>query len=362
MLTLYGFTSTTGQLIGAAMALIGCSGIVGAGTTSRSMLNFYLVGVLLCIMLSFHFIGQVTREVTVDCALADLDQRIAVIERSEMQRDRDDMFTAVFARMDEMEESLEIFSAALQEDNLLLLGEKPSIASSDHAFIKSKLQLIEKHATQAVSALEKAMESRTNVNKLSHEDLDIFQNKIEAAQEVLKRIEKAHETGTEELTSREYAELLTALTRAYVGIDKHDMLGQAVKDGATELKREMSELPRTMQRWSTAKADSESMGSYYYHDYPSYHLYGGYESEALRDAQPFNKQRAERVAWREKFKAAVAEHRLEGTGMRDMPEHCLLEKAARKFISVLGTAVVALQLLCAWLVLSLLFRIPMKSD
>ena len=121
-------------------------------------------------------------------------------------------------------------------------------------------------------------------------------------------------------------------------------------------------MPKTMERWANTKSRSgkkRTFPSNYYHDYFDGYRYG---ADIAADSQPYTKQKAERTAWREKFKEAVAEHRLESTGMRDMPEHCLLEKAARKFISVLGTAVVALQLICAWLVLSLLFRIPLKTD
>ena len=67
---LYSFTSATGTILGGLLCAMSVVGMLGAYRNSRNFLNVYLVGTLLVMILCFHFVSEVQREVNVDCALA----------------------------------------------------------------------------------------------------------------------------------------------------------------------------------------------------------------------------------------------------------------------------------------------------
>ena len=104
----YSYTQTTGQLIGLLMVATAVAGALGAAKKSRPLLAGYLVGVLLAMLLTFAFVGQVSREVEVDCALAQLEIRVEALERSEQGAGHHALFGSLFTRLDEMEGLLDM--------------------------------------------------------------------------------------------------------------------------------------------------------------------------------------------------------------------------------------------------------------
>lgn len=67
---LYAFSSATGTILGGLLCFMSIVGMIGSSLKARNILNVYLVGTLLIMILCFHFVSEVQREVNVDCAMA----------------------------------------------------------------------------------------------------------------------------------------------------------------------------------------------------------------------------------------------------------------------------------------------------
>ena len=66
-----------GQLVAAAMVVIGACGAFGSHKKSRNLLNLHIVGVILAIMLGVQYITAFSRDNYVNCSLARLYVRVS---------------------------------------------------------------------------------------------------------------------------------------------------------------------------------------------------------------------------------------------------------------------------------------------
>lgn len=148
----YEFTEATGLLLGGTMLGAGAVGWLGGKARSANLSNLHLLATLVALLLSFDFLGQVVREVHVDCGLAQLFlQGRALEERVAALRQTETMHT-VYARLNEMEDMLTLVQEGAAK-TVELRGEQERLRHTDAAYIGAKLDLLRRHAQSALDGI-----------------------------------------------------------------------------------------------------------------------------------------------------------------------------------------------------------------
>lgn len=145
----YEFTEATGLMLGAAMLAAGGVGWVGGRARSANLSNLHLLATLLALLLSFNFIGQVVREVHVDCGLAELFLQGRMLEERVTALRQTEAMHTVYSRLNEMEDMLTLVQEGAAK-TLELKGEQERLRHTDAAYIGAKLDLLRRHAQSAL--------------------------------------------------------------------------------------------------------------------------------------------------------------------------------------------------------------------
>lgn len=382
---LYQFMKTSGMILGALMVLIGLLGVVGSAMKHRPVLNLYLVGALFGVMLTFQYIGELGREVTVDCALAELDIRTINLA-SAMKKSKDkELFASIYSRMDEMEQMMSMVHAGAVE-SLAIKSPDDKLKMTDAKYIRKKLDMLHRiaaeiesdpipyeviaHVVEAKKGDEKTGEETESsgedeggkgkevlrlrerqryVKLLSTEDKQFIEKRLKAAEEVLDFIDDHDDgDGDVELTTESYRELLNILAGAF----NHPKLEKKNEDILDDLSISVKEVPNMHGAIQRAKSDS------YGKDKVEKYLEEMHELEKLREQK--------KKKWTEEFKQKLMHSNRNraklNQGLDDMPQHCVEDEKAMSIISKAGYALVSFLLFCAFIVLNLLFQIPPKGD
>ena len=96
-------TATTGEVAGLLLSLSGGVGYLGVRQRSGALVNAQIVAAMACVILGFNLIGEVSRDVQVDCALAELHQRSVALDKSVAALRQDEAMHAVVNRLTELE-------------------------------------------------------------------------------------------------------------------------------------------------------------------------------------------------------------------------------------------------------------------
>ena len=385
---LYDFSSATGIIIGVLLCVISCVGLIGSSIRNRSLLNVYLIGTLLIMILCFHFVSEVQREVNVDCSMAELDLRLEHLEDVADRNAQSQMFTSLVSRLDEMDEMLDMVEAktkAIAEAGSDAAAEAAARAASeqqrkaaelrmnDYSFLKNKLLTLKEHAVKVIESSEKFDEMSSEA--MSQEERDRLENRLEAAEEVFRRVEQLEQTDMRgdgddpEFSVDEYKALLKALTSATVEVNNLHKKKKTGLEGNVDAKtmyKEMADvrnLKRVLDRHMDGDYgdDDEDEDD---EDSGTLSAATGYETPEMRKRK--QQLQARRDSFRKNFEKQLVDNYY-GEGNKDMeiddlPEHCLMETSARDILGYCAVALLGLQLASAYLVLSLLFRIPVKVD
>lgn len=384
---LYDFSSATGMIIGVLLCAVSCIGLIGSSIRNRSLLNVYLIGTLLVMILCFHFVSEVQREVNVDCSMAELDIRLEHLEEVADRNAQSQMFTSLVSRLDEMDEMLDMVEAktkAIAEAGSDAAAEAAARAASeqqrkatelrmnDYSFLKNKLLTLKEHAVKVIESSEKFDDMSNEV--MSQEERDRLENRLEAAEEVFRRVEQLEQTDMRgegddpQFSVDEYKALLKALTSATVEVNnlhKKKKTGLETNVDAKTMYKEMADV-RNVKRVLDRHLDNE-----YGDDENEDADFDGTMAAASGYETPEMKKRkqqlqAKRDSFRKNFEKQLVDNYYGEGGKEldidDLPEHCLMETSARNILGYCAVALLGLQLASAYLVLSLLFRIPVKVD
>jgi hypothetical protein len=175
---------------------------------------------------------------------------------------------------------------------------------------------------------------------MSEEDKAALRKRLETADAVLDRIQKSHADPSAELSFEEYDQILRALTDPGVAPDK------AVDTELTQARKELPNMRAAMDRKKSNNYEKLMVGD------------AG--AAVTRAAAQRAKRRED---WSKRFQAQLA--RSQGKGrdyVADLPEHCVKESAGERAVVWAGTACVIVQLISAYVALSLSFRLPMKGE
>ncbi|KAL6770583.1 hypothetical protein ACKKBF_B31825 [Auxenochlorella protothecoides x Auxenochlorella symbiontica] len=339
----YEFTEATGLMLGAAMLGAGGVGWAGGRARSANLSNLHLLATLLALLLSFNFIGQVVREVHVDCGLAELFLQGRVLEERVTALRQTEAMHTVYSRLNEMEDMLTLVQEGAAK-TLELKGEQERLRHTDAAYIGAKLDLLRRHAQSALdNILSNPNLNETVVRNLNEADKDYLRKRLDTADRVVARIQKHHEEDGQDITFEEYNELLSALTDASVFADKH---------GDGDLVQARAELPNMAGALKRRRDDE-------YHN-----LLPG---SAHKDLERINARRARsRAEWERQLTQILDAQARAGAGGADMgtqlAEHCVRESRGHAITMAAGLLAVAVQLASAYVALSLSMRLPLKGD
>lgn len=136
---LYQFTELTGQLLGGIAIASGTLGYVGSARKSANIVNAQLIASFVGILLAFQFVGEVSRDRQVDCALAELYHRGKATERAVASARQAEAMHSVFGRLSEMEDMLTLVQQGAAH-NVQLKQEQQALKWTDLNYIKAKVR------------------------------------------------------------------------------------------------------------------------------------------------------------------------------------------------------------------------------
>eukprot|EP01024_Parvocaulis_polyphysoides_P034282 TRINITY_DN3032_c0_g1_i6.p1 TRINITY_DN3032_c0_g1~~TRINITY_DN3032_c0_g1_i6.p1 ORF type:complete len:406 (+),score=56.53 TRINITY_DN3032_c0_g1_i6:61-1278(+) len=344
---LYSFLRMSGMIIAVFLVLVGLLGLFGSIIGNRALLTSHMVAITLAMMITFDFNAQVTRDTFVDCSLAELFQRNNMLTEMVKATQKNELVSQIFLRLNEMEDlinvSHESSMAAIQ-----IRSQQQNLRTSDIDYIRTKLEMMKAHAQSLLDELINNPDvTQEWANSLSAQDKEILNNRVEAAENVINKVE-ALQDPNHKITFEEYRTLLTALSDAF---QLPLPLDQGVRDA--------TQLLATLNDMDNARGAYERLGEDKYH-----------QLEVPGEATEFLKQRQQqleerRKKWQDRFLQELTKnqemHNNQGDALADMPEHCLMEESARSTLAWAALGIVVLQLSSGICVLTLLFSLPKKD-
>lgn len=335
----YEFTEATGLLLGACMVAAGAVGWAGGRARSGNLANLHVLATLLALLLSFNFIGQVVREVHVDCGLAELYLKNKALETRISELRHTEAMHSVYARMSELEDMLEMAQRGAVK-SIELKAEQDKLRHLDASYIASRLAMLRAHAQEAMDGiLQNPALNATVVNGLSQADKDYLRKRLDAADKVIERVRQHHEEDGKGISLEEYQELLGVLTDATVFSDKREH---------PDLVAATSELPNMGAAMRRQQEDR-------YQDY--------LPGSAHHEIQSIERQRTQRrLAWEERVRTLMS---AQGVGLdagTELAKHCVKEARGHSVTLFFGLVAIALQLCSAYTSLCLGMRLSVKGE
>jgi len=337
----YRFTETTGIVLGALIVASGVSGFVGAGVRSTNFVNLQVVTSIVATLLAFQFLGEVSRDAQVDCALAELYHKTKASERAIQDSQGYEAMQSVFMALSDMQESID----AVKEDAVSVMElrkEQNDLRFTDINYIKAKVSMVKKHAEQVLgSVLNNDDVSPESISKMPESGKALLRKRLDMADSVLDKITAAHENGTKDLTIGEYREILMALTDATVN-------PELAKNA--ELRQAMAELPNM-----EAALDRKQKNDYG-------NLMVGSAGQQVKRAERKQMDRSKRFEG--DFAKYLQKSASKGSDfVADLPEHCLRETKGEYLVMMNGWSMIGLSLAAVYVSLGLTLRTSAaKSD
>ncbi|EFN59366.1 hypothetical protein CHLNCDRAFT_49913 [Chlorella variabilis] len=338
---LYQFTEMGGMALGGVLVVSGAAGYVGGRRRSANIVNLQLVASLIGILLAFNMISETVRDVSVDCALAELYHRGRATEKSVAAVAQQEAMVAVFGRLNELEETLTTVQQGAAK-HVELREEQQKLKNTDLAYIRSKMDMIKRRAEDLLSSvLQNPNITAETIGRLSEEEKAVLRQRMDLADKVMARIERHHANKDDEITFEEYQELLAALT------DVTAAPGDSAESG--ELVQARIQLYNMKAALERSKADSYST------------LLVGEAPKALQQMEA--RRREQRERWNAQFEKHLHQQEAQGADfLVNLPEHCVKETAGERLVVGSGLASILLQLAAAYVALSLTLRLPVKGE
>jgi len=348
---LFGYMVTTGLIVGIALVGAGAIGIMGNLNRNRDWINFHIVGAILGLVLCSQFVGGVWREVSVDCALAELFLKTSALDDLTKSLAQHDMFSSVHDRLNEVEEMLEIVHYGM-EQTVKYLKDNPTgdPAQQERDYIRNKLEVIRLHAMRIIDEIKNSPETADEeVRKWKANDRARLQAKLTTAQNIIERIAKHEENEMDNaFTAKEYERMLKSLMHVLQlptvpgkdqELENAELL--ALSDQLDVTKSVIDSVARGVHVLDVLKEDTDTLSD---------------ESRKRRDEYTSQFRSLLQVS-RSKGKKDIS-----AQALQFMPEHCVKESKAIKYLGFLGVSVACLQLGTIYMSLCVSFRIPVKTD
>eukprot|EP01025_Chloroclados_australasicus_P027984 TRINITY_DN2770_c1_g1_i1.p1 TRINITY_DN2770_c1_g1~~TRINITY_DN2770_c1_g1_i1.p1 ORF type:complete len:472 (-),score=62.01 TRINITY_DN2770_c1_g1_i1:500-1720(-) len=344
---LYSFLQTSGQIISVFLVLVGVLGFAGSLIGNKALLTSHMVAITLAMMIAYDFNAQVTRDTFVDCSLAELFQRNRMLTDMVKQNQKNELMTQIFLRLNEMEDlismSHESSVAAMQ-----IKQEQEGIKTSDIQYVREKLEMMKEHAQHLIDDLV----NNPNITKqwvsgMSEKDKEILNKRIEAAENVLDKVEALSDP-KHRITLEEYSNLLISLTEAFqIQLD----IDSGPKD-TSQLIQALNEMDVTREAYQRLADDK-------YHEVKTNSQAAAFLESRQKDMEERRKKWQDRFV--QELRRTQKQHDVRRDALADLPEHCLMEESARNILAWSALGIVTLQLSSGICVLTLLFSLPKKD-
>lgn len=348
---LFDYMATMGIVIGLVMIGVGLIGLLGALYKNKDFLNFHIVGAILAIMLSFQFIGQVWREVEVDCALAELYIKGHAVEEITKELAHEQMFDTIYKRINEVEDMVSmVHSGVIKTFQMFDYDPDHPDSISEKAFIDAKLKVLKNHAA---ATLQEVMNNpnitQDKVDKWSEADKKVLEEKLAGAEKVLNRITE-HESKPEEksITAKEYEELLYSVTQAFLSPVEPNKNKE--NQDTTDLARAHEDLEKTKGYLGRLEASISTLEDF---NKASVEL----SDEIRQRRNHFNSEYMNMIQKKREKQDSIQVDPLE-----HMPEHCVTEENGISYMGFAGICVAVAQLVSVYFTLCFLFRLPIKME
>ena len=348
---LFDYLMLMGVILGAILFAAGAIGVLANLKKSRELLNVHIAVAMLGIVMSSQFIGQVWRDVAIDCAFAELFLKTNALEDLTKDVANHEMFSSVHNRMSELEDMVELLHMGVTDTVGYLKNNPTGDPNQDEReYVDMQLAIVREHAEQLIKEFEQDPDtSKESVQKWKPEDRARLQQKVGTAKFILERLEK-HAVGDRDhqMTAADYEQVLSGLIRAMQTPSKP---GESPKDGPEELKELEQELHDTKGALERIQNEVHILDEI---------------DEVTREAGEESKKTRDKYA--EEFMEMLKESHKRGEenigafALENMPEHCMSESKGIHYLGVLGILTSAMQLCTIYLALSISFRIPIKAE
>lgn len=338
---LYQFTESTGIFLGAMLSGSGLVGFIGGRRRSSNLLNLQLIASIVGILLAFQWLGEVSRDAQIDCALSELYQLGRSTDEKVTSLRQSGAIQAVYNRLNEMEDMLHLVQEGAAK-SIELKQEQQKLAVTDANYIRSKIDMVRRHAEDILnSVLKNPNVTADNINTMPENDKAALRKRLDTADRVLEKIQIAHQGDpAKDFTIEEYIEVLEALTDGDVVPDKanHPELMQA--------RVEVPNMKAALVRQKRNNYENLAVGT------------------AYQDLKRIDQKREEkRNKFRDQFNQMLNKLGQSGRDyLADLPEHCLKETRGEKVVFLSGMVSIALQLASAYVSLSLSLKLPSKKE
>eukprot|EP00803_Ostreobium_quekettii_P005185 evm.model.scf_1011EXC.1 EVM.evm.TU.scf_1011EXC.1 scf_1011EXC:4302-10239(-) len=334
---LFEHSKAAGQIIGALLMVVGSVGMYGSLKASREALNIHLMGVVLAMMLAFQFVGQVSREMDVDCAIAEIFVREKMTETIIRKQQGSTVLNAIYTRLDEMEDLMSMTEKGVVK-NWEHYQEQMKLRNIDIQLLHERVATLHKHAETLLEA--------TGSNELKGAKQKKMKKLEETALKVQNRLESTEDI---ELSYKDYEDMLRELMGAFEQLPlRHNAAAKSSRD---DVRKEINDLGNIEEVWDRLEED----------------FYEGLKIGPVGEQlEAMEKERNEkRQKWSEKFDAAMVEHQTAGMvepQLADYPEHCIVESSGSGAIDFVGFVVLMSQAASGFCALTTLFKLPIKID
>ncbi|GMH36395.1 hypothetical protein BSKO_04263 [Bryopsis sp. KO-2023] len=353
---LFDYTKVSGQMIGGLLVAVGGIGMYGALQSSREALNLHLLGVLLAMMMAFNFIGQVVREMDVDCALAEMYVRGLATEHLIKKQHESELFNTLYTRIDEMEDMMKLMEHGAFK-KLEHKKEQEDLKVIDEDYIEAKLSMLHDHAEELLKGIVDHQDVKDEKHKdWTEQEKAQLHNIVDACSRIITKVRGLDEHGNEtsdaiEISYKEYEEMLSELAALFGDTEVGTL---HIKGDTSSLDQALTELPNfqgALDRLGNNQYDKLKVGTV------------GQELDVINErAKEQSKRREE---WAGDFATKLAQHKHENkmdVDLQDLPEHCLVESKARTVMTIAGFMILVAQIVSGYCVLSTLFKIPIKAE
>lgn len=351
LLHLFDTTLLMGVLVGGLLFLVGGVGLAGSLSANRDLLNFHLVGAILGIILSFQFVGQVWREVDVDCSLAELYVKSNLLEDVTRNMAHDSMFDSVYKRLNEMEDMLDVMHYGLGR-TVEFLKDTPGAKGLDQekAYLMTKLEVIRRHASKIIQDIVDHPDiTNEEVEKWSEQDRKMVESKVKTAEVILYQIQQFEKDDKKNpIRPEQYEEMISQI---YSAVNIPTIPGKPWEHEHSDVNELKDDVAYTKEMFKKLTDPLDNLAK----------ISDEHASLTENNAKKLEEYRNEFLTMLEQSKQKKF-HDHHADMLRMMPEHCVEESKVISSMGFVGITVAFFLLTTIYGTLCISFRLPIKTE
>lgn len=336
-----------GQVIGILSLLLGGCGCWGGYGQKLHFQTLFIVGMGFMALFTFEFVNQVGRDMETHCIFAESHARITHLEDKVVALKHDEMISQLYLRINELDDLLEMVSSGTV-DAVELRTEQKKLEVQDREYIDGKMKALQHHADEILAHV--------------HEQAKQLGDEHGGGPQILE-----HQRGTRGVLQLQLNNINIVLDHLRevemngykLSYEEYEMLIRVLSDGeksSESLKSEEQHLP-----FVKAAMDRQSENAY--HQYDMTNKVEELERILMRKAHARKNFERFFLHTAEKHPSTAHEHYAKSlvNALEDLPNHCLKEVSSYSFMKWSGWALIASQLIAAY-VTTISVLVPREHD